>query len=70
MSKRDFAIDLFNSYKTGYTKKKKIIEERTQTPGDPTLIASVTVRFLSELPAAWASEILSTSRAPCPARLA
>jgi len=41
MSKRDFALDLFNSYKTGYTKKKKVIEERTQTPGDPTLIANV-----------------------------
>ena len=41
MSKRDLALDLFHSYKTGFTKKKKIIEERTQTPGDPTLIANV-----------------------------
>ena len=41
MSKRDLALDLFKSYKTGFTQKKKIVEERTQTPGDPTLIASV-----------------------------
>ena len=41
MSKRDLAHDLFQSYKTGFTKKKKIVEERTQTPGDPTLIAKV-----------------------------
>ena len=41
MSKRDLAHDLFQSYKTGFTKKKKVIEERTQTPGDPTLIANV-----------------------------
>jgi predicted nucleic acid-binding Zn ribbon protein len=40
-SKRDLAADLFRSYKTGFIKKKKIAEERTQTPGDPTLIASV-----------------------------
>ena len=43
--KRDLAVDLFRSYKTGFTKKKKIIEERSQTPWDPTLIATV----LSEL---------------------
>jgi len=48
MSKRDFAIDLFNSYKTGYTKKKKIVEERTQTPGDPTLIASVLTDLIQQ----------------------
>ena len=41
MSKRDLALDLFQSFKTGFTKKKKVIEERTQTPGDPTLIANV-----------------------------
>jgi predicted nucleic acid-binding Zn ribbon protein len=48
MSKRDFAIDLFNSYKTGYTKKRKIVEERTQTPGDPTLIASVLTDLIQQ----------------------
>jgi predicted nucleic acid-binding Zn ribbon protein len=39
--KRDFAVDLFRSYKTGFIKKKKIVEPRTNTPGDPTLISSV-----------------------------
>jgi predicted nucleic acid-binding Zn ribbon protein len=39
--KRDLALDLFRSYKTGFIKKKKITEERTQSPGDPTLISSV-----------------------------
>jgi predicted nucleic acid-binding Zn ribbon protein len=48
MSKRDFAVDLFNSYKTGYIKKKKIVEERTQTPGDPTLIASVLTDLIQQ----------------------
>jgi len=48
MSKHDLAIDLFNSYKTGYTKKKKIVEERTQTPGDPTLIANVLTDLIQQ----------------------
>lgn len=48
MSKRDLATDLFNSYKTGYTKKKKIVEERTQIPGDPTLIASVLTDLIQQ----------------------
>ena len=48
MSKRDFAVDLFNSYKTGYIKKKKIVEERTQTPGDPTLIANVLTDLIQQ----------------------
>ena len=39
--KRDLAIDLFKSYKTGFIKKTKKIEERSQTPGDPTLISNV-----------------------------
>jgi predicted nucleic acid-binding Zn ribbon protein len=41
MAKRDLALDLFRSYKTGFTKKRKIVEERTQTAGDPTLVANV-----------------------------
>ena len=48
MRKRDLAVDLFNSYKTGYTKKKKIVEERTLTPGDPTLIASVLTDLIQQ----------------------
>jgi len=34
MSKRDLALDLFRSYKTGFIKKTKVIEERTSKPGD------------------------------------
>lgn len=41
MSKRDFALDLFKSYKTGFTKKVKTVEERTSKIGDPTLINEV-----------------------------
>ena len=46
--KRDLALDLFRGYKTGFTKKKKTIEERTQTPGDPTLISSVLSNLIEE----------------------
>ena len=46
--KRDLAVDLFRSYKTGFTKKKKIIEERSQTPGDPTLIANVLRELIAQ----------------------
>ena len=46
--KRDLAVDLFRSYKTGFTKKKKQIEERTQTPGDPTLISNVLNNLIQE----------------------
>ena len=46
--KRDLALDLFRSYKTGFTKKKKIVEERTQTPGDPTLISNVLNNLIEE----------------------
>ena len=47
-SKRDLALDLFRSYKTGFTKKKKTIEERGQTPGDPTLISNVLNNLIEE----------------------
>ena len=46
--KRDLAVDLFRSYKTGFIKKKKHIEERTQTPGDPTLISNVLNNLIQE----------------------
>ena len=41
MSKRDLALDLFRSYKTGFIKKTKVVEEGTSKPGDPTLINEV-----------------------------
>ena len=47
-SKRDFAVDLFRSYKTGFIKKKKIIEQRSNTPGDPTLISNVLSELIEE----------------------
>ena len=46
--KRDLAVDLFRSYKTGFIKKKKQIDERTQTPGDPTLISNVLNNLIQE----------------------
>ena len=46
MAKRDLAVDLFKSYKTGFTKKRKIVEERTQTAGDPTLVANVLTELI------------------------
>ena len=39
--KRDLALDLFRSYKTGFTKKLKQVSERSSTPGDPTLVADI-----------------------------
>ena len=41
MAKRDLALDLFRSYKTGFTKKKRAPIERSQTPGDPTLVGNI-----------------------------
>jgi len=39
--KRDLALDLFRSYKTGFTKKPKQVTGRSSTPGDPTLVADI-----------------------------
>ena len=39
--KRDLALDLFRSYKTGFIKKPKQVTERSSTPGDPTLVADI-----------------------------
>ncbi len=46
--KRDLALDLFKSYKTGFIKKPKKVEERSQTPGDPTLIANVLNELIAQ----------------------
>lgn len=48
MSKRDLALDLFRSYKTGFIKKPKVIEERAAQPGDPTLINEVLTDLISQ----------------------
>ena len=39
--KRDLALDLFRSYKTGFIKKPRQIVEHSTTPGDPTLVADI-----------------------------
>ena len=48
MSKRDLALDLFKSYKTGFTKKKKVVEQRTTKASDPQLISSVLTNLIQE----------------------
>jgi|TARA_B110000503_G_scaffold52536_1_gene84458 predicted nucleic acid-binding Zn ribbon protein len=48
MSKRDLALELFRSYKTGFIKKTKPVQERTSTPGDPTLINEVMSDLISQ----------------------
>jgi predicted nucleic acid-binding Zn ribbon protein len=41
MAKRDLALDLFRSYKTGFVKKVRTRPERGQAPGDPTLVSEI-----------------------------
>jgi len=41
MAKRDLALDLFRSYKTGFIKKPRTRPERGQNPGDPTLVGAI-----------------------------
>jgi predicted nucleic acid-binding Zn ribbon protein len=42
MAKRDLALDLFRSYKTGFIKKPRPQREPlSQGPGDPTLVADI-----------------------------
>jgi predicted nucleic acid-binding Zn ribbon protein len=42
MAKRDLALDLFRSYKTGFIKKPRPEREPlSQGPGDPTLVADI-----------------------------
>ena len=41
MAKRDLALDLFRSYKTGFIKKNRPQPERAQGPSDPTLVGNI-----------------------------
>lgn len=41
MAKRDLALDLFRTYKTGFIKKTRPRPERGQAPGDPTLVSNI-----------------------------
>ena len=48
MAKRDLALDLFRSYKTGFIKKRKPIEPRTAVASDPQLISDLISDLVEE----------------------
>lgn len=48
MAKRDLALDLFRTYKTGIIKKSRPRPERTSQPTDPTLISDVLQELISD----------------------
>ena len=48
MAKRDLAIDLFRSFKTGFSKKRKIVEVRNNTATDPQLLGDVLTNLIDE----------------------
>ena len=48
MAKRDLALDLFRSYKTGFIKKRKVIEPRTAVASDPQLISDLISDLVEE----------------------
>ena len=48
MAKRDLAIDLFRSFKTGSIKKRKIVEVRNNTTTDPQLLGDVLTNLIDE----------------------
>jgi len=48
MAKRDLAIDLFRSFKTGVIKKRKVIEVRNNIATDPQLLGEVLTSLIEE----------------------
>ena len=48
MAKRDLALDLFRSFKTGSIKKRKIVEVRNNTATDPQLLGDVLTNLIDE----------------------
>ena len=48
MAKRDLAIDLFRSFKTGVIKKRKIMEVRNNIATDPQLLGEVLTNLIEE----------------------
>jgi len=48
MAKRDLAIDLFRSFKTGVIKKRKVVEVRNNTATDPQLLGEVLTNLIKE----------------------
>ena len=48
MAKRDLAIDLFRSFKTGAIKKKRVVEVRNNSATDPQLLGDVLTNLIEE----------------------
>jgi predicted nucleic acid-binding Zn ribbon protein len=48
MAKRDLAIDLFRSFKTGVIKKKKVMEVRNNIATDPQLLGEALTNLIEE----------------------
>ena len=48
MAKRDLAIDLFRSFKTGVFKKRKVMEVRNNIATDPQLLGEVLTNLIEE----------------------
>jgi predicted nucleic acid-binding Zn ribbon protein len=48
VAKRDLAIDLFRSFKTGVIKKKKVIEVRNNIATDPQLLSEALTNLIKE----------------------
>jgi len=48
MAKRDLAIDLFRSFKTGVIKKRKVIEVRNNVVTDPQLLGDALTNLIEE----------------------
>jgi predicted nucleic acid-binding Zn ribbon protein len=48
MAKRDLAIDLFRSFKTGIIKKRKVVEVRNNIATDPQLLGDVLTNLIEE----------------------
>ena len=48
MAKRDLAIDLFRSFKTGVIKKRKVTEVRNNIATDPQLLGEVLTNLIEE----------------------
>jgi predicted nucleic acid-binding Zn ribbon protein len=48
MAKRDLAIDLYRSFKTGISKKRKVTEVRNNITTDPQLLSDVLTNLVEE----------------------
>ena len=46
MAKRDLAIDLYRSFKTGVIKKRKVVEVRNNIATDPQLLGDVLTNLI------------------------